>query len=286
MTPYKAVLTIAGSDSSGGAGIQADIKTISAIGCYAASVITSLTAQNTLGVQKVEKISADFIYQQLESVLTDIHFDAIKIGMIQHAENAAVIISCIQKFHPKNIVIDPVMVSKNGCLLMDADAVPVLTSTLFPCAILVTPNIPEAEKLLNKKIDSLEDMKMAAFDLSNIAKTSILLKGGHLKDVDSPDVLYLFSEKKFYFFNTKRIDTKNTHGTGCTYSSAIAAYLAHGYSLVEAVSAAKNYIFQAILSGSKRLLGRGYGPVHHFYERNNRACAGMTRTLEVEPNDI
>jgi hydroxymethylpyrimidine/phosphomethylpyrimidine kinase len=262
---YLPVLTIAGSDSSGGAGIQADIKAISALGGYAASVITALTAQNTLGVQRIEKVSPAFIALQLESVFSDIHFKAIKIGMVHTIENVGVIAAAISKFKLENIVIDPVMISKNGSRLIDKDTVFEMQNQLFPRAILITPNLPEAENLSEMKIANFQDMEKVAMTLGEKFKTHILVKGGHLNSPEASDVLYNKANKKFVWFRSDRIETSHTHGTGCTYSSAIAVCLAKGMTLTDAISAAKNYVNQAISAVKKRRLGQGIGPVDHFY---------------------
>jgi hydroxymethylpyrimidine/phosphomethylpyrimidine kinase len=262
---YVPVLAIAGSDSSGGAGIQADIKVISALGAYAASVITALTAQNTLGVQNIEKVSSVFVAQQLESVFSDINFKAVKIGMIHTIENVRVIASAIVKYKLKNIVIDPVMISKNGSRLIDVGTVFEMQNQLFPLVSLITPNLIEAENLSGIHISNFQDMEKVAISLGRNYKTNILIKGGHMNGPEASDVLYNDESNKCIWFRSNRIDTDHTHGTGCTYSSAIATCLAKGMILTDAIFAAKQYVVQTITAGKKRKLGHGIGPVDHFY---------------------
>jgi len=263
------VLTIAGTDPSGGAGIQADIKTISANGCYAASVITALVAQNTLGVQAIQEVSADFLMQQLNSVFSDLEISAIKIGMLHNKAIIKTISSTLEQIRPKNIVLDPVMVAKNGCVLLPEEIIDYLKEKLFPLVDLITPNLFEAEKLLGKKIETLNKMESAAEELGKTFNINVLVKGGHLDTQESSDVLYLTKESSHHWFHTARIHTKNTHGTGCTLSSAIASYLAHGHTLQKAIHASKQYLTNAIKSGSMLQIGHGCGPVNHFYLLEN-----------------
>lgn len=259
------VLTIAGSDSSGGAGIQADIKTISATGCYAASVITALTAQNTQGVQAVHTIPTNFIEEQLDSVFNDITFDAVKIGMLFDINIMDVIANSLLKFNPGYVVLDPVMFSKSNCELLKSDAIGYLKKYLFPICKLITPNINEAERLLGTVICNELDMELAATKLGVKYLTNVLIKGGHLDSTHSPDVLYSYNDAKCYWFTAERIHTLNTHGTGCTLSAAIASYLAQDYSLNDAIATAKNYLTDAIRFGSELQIGKGFGPVDHFF---------------------
>jgi len=261
----KSVLTIAGSDSSGGAGIQADIKSISATGCYAASVITALTAQNTLGVQAISEVTPEFVEQQLESVLSDLAIVAVKIGMLHNAKIITVVASALQKFKPRFVVLDPVMLSKNNCELLDVKTLPVLIEKIFPLVTLITPNLMEAELLLNIKIKTSLEQESAAIKMGNQFRVNVLIKGGHLSGEQSSDVLYLYENSQCYWFNSKRIDSRNTHGTGCSLSSAIASYLAREYSLIEAVELAKKYVTQAIIAGATLKVGSGYGPLDHFF---------------------
>ncbi len=262
---YKA-LTIAGSDSSGGAGIQADLKTFSALGCYGMSVITALTAQNTTGVRSVHPVPALFVEEQLQAVLEDIVPDAVKIGMTHSLETIQTMARLLTRYELKSIVLDPVMISQSGDPLMDTGAVDAITSALMPLAAVVTPNIPEAEAILNRRIMTEQDMIQAAQELSLFGSQAILLKGGHLKGEKSPDILFISKENRLVTLEAERIETRNNHGTGCTLSSAIAAFLARGFSLVEAVKKAKAYLTEAIKKGTDYSIGHGHGPVHHFYE--------------------
>jgi hydroxymethylpyrimidine/phosphomethylpyrimidine kinase len=259
------VLTIAGSDSSGGAGIQADIKVISATGCYAASVITALTAQNTLGVQAIHDITPDFVQQQLDSVFNDLKIRSVKIGMLHNAKIIAVVSSALQKFKPNYVVLDPVMTSKNGCELIDPHTIPLLREMIFPYVTLITPNLIEAELLLDIKIHTSSEQELAAIKLGNQFKVNVLIKGGHLDGQQASDVLYLYESTACYWYHADRIDSKNTHGTGCSLSSAIASYLAKNYSLKDAIDHAKKYLTKAIEFGTTLQIGRGCGPVDHFY---------------------
>ena len=263
---YQKVLTIAGSDSGGGAGIQADIKAISACGCYAASAITAVTAQNTLGVVAVEGLSPTIIRQQIEAVLQDIGADAVKIGMLHSAEIVTVVAEELRKYAIKNVVLDPVMVSTSGHRLIEDSAVGVLQSALMPLARIITPNIPEAEILLGRSISQQESMPEAAKSLAEKYGVSVLLKAGHMVDEELVDIFYNHETGEVLPFSTHRVDSRNTHGTGCTLSSALAAQLAKGYSLNEAVRRAKQYITAAILTGAEFEIGHGHGPVCHFYE--------------------
>jgi hydroxymethylpyrimidine/phosphomethylpyrimidine kinase len=268
MKPNKipCVVTIAGTDPSGGAGIQADIKAISATGCYAASIITALVAQNTQGVQAIQEVPLAFIDQQIESVFSDLTVHAVKIGMLHNKKVIELITSKLEKYKPDYVVLDPVMVAKDGSSLMEPDTIAFLKENLFSLATLITPNLPEAEKILSVKIHTVSDMECAAKKIGE--NVNVLLKGGHLETERSSDVLYVNSE--MHWFHAERIKTKNTHGTGCSLSSAIASYLAQGYFLPEAVSAAKQYLTKAIQSGSQFQIGRGHGPVDHFYFLRNK----------------
>jgi hydroxymethylpyrimidine/phosphomethylpyrimidine kinase len=258
-------MTIAGSDSSGGAGIQADIKTISATGCYAASVITALTAQNTCGVQSIYGISPDFIIKQSHAVLSDLPVQTIKIGMLHNQETIRAVEAVISAYPMPHIVLDPVMVSKNGCSLLDQHAISALLEYIIPHVFLITPNLSEAEKILGLSIKTADEMMFAAEEIATQYHVSVLLKGGHLNGAHSSDVLYDFKKKSLHWFHEKRINTRHTHGTGCSLSSAIASFLAQDYNLHEAVLRSKNYITQAIISGSQHQLGQGCGPIDHFY---------------------
>lgn len=264
---YRRVLTIAGSDPSGGAGIQADIKTISAMGCYAASAITSVVNENTVGVYGVHDIPVDFVRGQVESVLDDIGADAVKIGMLHSAELTHAMAELLCERGIRNVVLDPVMVATSGGDLMLDEAVEVLKSELIPLARIITPNIPEAERLLGgRKIASVDDMKEAASDLTDLG-ASVLLKGGHLKGDVMIDVLCNVESMQRLELPSDRIKTENTHGTGCTLSSAIASGLALGKGLTPAVVAAKEYMTGAIAAGAEYEIGKGPGPVCHFWRQ-------------------
>ena len=256
----RTALTIAGSDSSGGAGIQADIKTMTMNGVYAMSAITALTAQNTTGVFAVQESSPEFLREQIDAVFGDIFPDAVKIGMVSSSELIRVIAGSLRKWGAKNIVVDPVMVSTSGAKLIDDDAVQTLADELLPLAVIATPNIPEAEILSGMKILDESGMTQAAEKISSRFGCSVLLKGGHMVN-DAND--YLFDGESGTWFTGKRIDTRNTHGTGCTLSSAIAANLAKGYDLAESVSLAKEYISGAL--GAMLDLGKGCGPMKHSF---------------------
>lgn len=256
----KKVLTIAGSDCSGGAGIQADLKTISAFGMYGMSVITALTAQNTLGVRGVCTTDKEFTELQISSVFEDIFPDAVKIGMVSDSGNIQVIKDGLKRYNAINIVLDTVMVSTSGHSLIDEDAKDVLIKGLIPIADIITPNIAEAEVLSGIVINEKDDMVRAAKIISDITDAAILIKGGHLNDC-ADDLLYSYGKTKW--FKGEHIDNENTHGTGCTLSSAIACGLAEGYSIEESVLNAKSYLTGAIKSGLD--IGKGRGPLNHMY---------------------
>ena len=264
---YHTVLTIAGSDSGGGAGIQADLKTFSAIGCYGMSVITALTAQNTRRVTGIHAVPPSFAEEQMEAVFTDIGADAIKIGMLYSAELIEVVAQQLNKHGQDKIVLDPVMVAQSGDKLLQDDAIEAIKEHLMPLAEVVTPNLPEATVLLGRELQGLEEMQKAARDLARHGSKSILIKGGHSDDDDrSTDLFYLTREDRFVMLEGDRIETRNNHGTGCTLSSAIASYLAKGFTTEDAVRKAKIYITEAIRSGAAYELGGGHGPVNHFFE--------------------
>lgn len=258
----KAVLSIAGSDCIGGAGIQADIKTMTVNGVYAMSAVTALTAQNTLGVRSIENVSADFLKQQLDAVFEDIFPEAVKIGMIPSVELVLTVAGRLKKYKAVNIVTDPVMVATSGATLVKNDAVEALTKELFPISALITPNIPEAEVLSGMKIKSGADMEFAAKKLGVGYGCAVLVKGGHSVN-DANDVL--FDNGKIKWFKTQRVENPNTHGTGCTLSSAIASELAKGNGVEESVYRAKEYITKALMAGLD--IGKGKGPLMHnpFY---------------------
>lgn len=262
---YKCVLTIAGSDSGGGAGIQADIKTISACGCFAMSAITAITVQNTVGVNNIHPVPVSIIEGQIDAVLKDIGADAIKIGMLHSSEVIITVRNCLKRFPIRNIVLDPVMVSTSGHKLMQDEAIETLKRELLYEVRVITPNIPEAEILLNRKISHKDELPSLAKELSSNRKVSVLLKAGHLTKKELTDIFYNAETDEIVILKSERIETRNTHGTGCTLSSAIAAHLAKGLSLNKAVETAKEYINAAIIEGANYQIGNGHGPVHHFY---------------------
>lgn len=257
----KKVLTIAGSDCSGGAGIQADLKTIQAHGMYGMSVITSITAQNTTGVYGVYDVTPEYVEKQIKAIFEDIVPDAVKIGMVSNAGIIKGIVSSLKKYEAKNIVVDPVMVSTSGCMLLETEAGNLLMYELLPMADIMTPNIPEAEVLSGIRINTEEDMLNAAKQIYEQNGGTVLIKGGHLKD-SANDLLYTEGEAEW--FEAKRIENHNTHGTGCTLSSAIACNLACNRTVKESVLRAKKYVYCAISAGLD--LGKGDGPLWHDVE--------------------
>ena len=264
----KTSLTIAGSDCSGGAGIQADLKTFSAYGVFGMSVITAITAQNTQGVTAVQNIDADMVSKQIAAIFDDIDVDAVKIGMVSDASIIKMIAEDLKKYQAKNIVLDPVMISKSGFDLLQPEAREALIEHLLPLADIITPNLPEAEVLVGKKLETIKDMEKAALVIHNMGVQNVLIKGGHRsKELSAVDIL--FDGRKITQFESERIDTKNTHGTGCTLSSAITANLARGLNMIEAVGEAKEYITTAIKFALD--IGHGHGPTHHFHTLYERA---------------
>jgi len=261
---YYRALTIGGSDNSGGAGIQADLKTFSALGCYGMSVITALTAQNTKGVQGIHETDPKFIEKQINSILEDIGVDVIKIGMLFNVSVIKTVARCLLEIKNCPIVLDPVMYAKSGDLLLQDDAVESIKNELFPLATIITPNIPEAEALLDYSIESLESMQQAASDLNKLVPKAVVIKGGALSARTSDDCLVIEGGNP-QWLKQERIETKNLHGAGCTFSSAIAAFLARSYNLENAIKEAKNYLTQALIAGADKNLGHGKGPVMHFY---------------------
>lgn len=260
---YITALTIAGSDSCGGAGIQADMKTMVAIGVYAASVITSVTSQNTQGVYRVEPMSAESVGSQMHAVFDDMVVDAVKIGMLANVDIIKAVASGIRTYKPHNVVVDPVMVSTSGHALMTDDAVETFIGEMLPVATLLTPNIPEAERLSGVKIRSAEDMDEAALAICSLGCGTVLIKGGHLDGEVKTDKLYVDGKMVAAYENTA-VDTRNTHGTGCTLSSAIASFLAKGETMAEAVGHAVEYLHNAIEKGKNINQGKGHGPVCHY----------------------
>lgn len=262
----KNLLTIAGSDSCGGAGVQADLKTFCAHGTYGMSVITAVTAQNTMGVFDVMDVTPKCIGAQIDAVFKDIRVDAVKIGMVSQTETINMIADKLLEYKPEFVVVDPVMISKSGYDLLNPEAKEALIKRLIPLAYVLTPNLPEAEAITGMKIENLDQMKKAAEKIYAMGAKNVLVKGGHLED-DASDIL--FDGKEMYKFEGKRINTKNTHGTGCTLSSAIAANLGKGMNVYDAVKEAKDYITVAIEHSIE--LGGGVGPTNHFYQLYKKA---------------
>jgi len=258
----KVALTIAGSDSSGGAGIQADLKTFQAIGVFGMSVITAVTAQNTQKVYAVQEIRPQMVESQIQCLFEDAEIHAVKIGMVSSIALIESIAGALGKVKAPPVVLDPVMISKSGYRLLRQDAQEALVKNLFPLAAVVTPNIYEAEALIGEKITTVEKMKAAAADILKLGAEKVVVKGGHLGEEQATDILY--DGTRFKELQSERIETKNTHGTGCTFSSAIAAYLALGKDFFNAVSSAKTYITGAITHALP--IGKGYGPTHHFFD--------------------
>ena len=256
----RTALSIAGSDSSGGAGIQADIKTMTANGVYAMTAITALTAQNTTGVTGIMEVTPEFLAQQLDSIFTDIRPDAVKIGMVSSSALIQVIAEKLKEYKAENIVVDPVMVATSGSKLISDDAIETLKTCLMPLSSILTPNIPEAEVLAEMKVETEEEMILAAKKISETFHCAVLCKGGHQLN-DANDLLYRDGEYKWFY--GKRIQNPNTHGTGCTLSSAIASNLAKGYSMDESVKRAKDYISEALEAMLD--LGKGSGPMKHCF---------------------
>ncbi len=265
----RTALTIAGSDSCGGAGVQADIKTMTANGVYAMSAITALTAQNTTGVKNIMEATPQFLADELDCIFTDIFPDAVKIGMVSSTQLITVIAEKLKQYDAKNIVVDPVMVATSGSRLISDDAISVLQNNLFSVATLITPNIPEAEVISGMKITNERDMITASKFISEKFDCAVLCKGGH-KVNDANDLLY--SNGNAVWFNGKRIDNPNTHGTGCTLSSAIASNLAKEFSLAESVRRAKDYISGALADMLD--LGKGSGPMNHGFDINSKFARG------------
>lgn len=255
------VLTVAGSDSGGGAGIQADLKTFAALGVYGTSVVTSVTSQNTLSVLGTEDISLESIESQLRAVISDIGYDSVKTGMLSNSDVVVLVSKMLTTDNPKPLVVDPVMISKSGDRLLDNDAVQVLLDKLIPLATVLTPNVPEAEVLSGMKIRTLDDVKVAAYKIVNLGAKTVVIKGGHLSGM--PKDIF-FDGDTYHEFGAQRIETKNTHGSGCTFASALAAGLARGVNLLDAVRAAKEYVTDAIRYAYD--IGQGHGPLNHFYK--------------------
>lgn len=263
MKKYTRALTIAGFDGSGGAGIQADLKVFSALGCYGMTVLTAMPIQNTQGVSKLYEIPVSSVGEQIYANLSDIGADVIKIGMVYSVEIIEVIIESLKEFMPMRIVLDPVMIAKSGDRLLSKDAIGSLRDKLLPLVDVVTPNLLEASEFLGRTIRTRKEMERAGRDLVELGCKAVVVKGGHSDDVLAGDCL-VEKSGEVRWFESERIETRNTHGTGCSFSAAIAAYLAKGVSMGDAVSLAKSYIDEAIRGGSSFSIGKGNGPVHHF----------------------
>ena len=268
---YPKVLSIAGSDSSGGAGIQADLKTFSALGVYGATAITAITAQNTQGVNSQFALEPQMVYDQIAAVMDDIEPSVVKIGMLSNTAIVEAVAKALHDYRPSFIILDPVIVSSTGHRLLSIEAQETIKEKLIPIADLLTPNIPEMKALTDSSLSSLEEKKEAAQQLFNLGAKAILLKGGHEEGEVKTDVLFVSQQttdngqQTLSMFTSETVVTKNTHGTGCTLSSAIAAFIARGLSLEDAISEGKNYVTEAIRAGADINIGKGIGPVNHFF---------------------
>lgn len=260
---YIATVTIAGSDSCGGAGIQADIKTMSALGCYAASVITAVTVQNTMGVSAVHAVPPEIVAGQIRAVMDDIRPQAVKVGMVNDINTIKTIADTLAEYDIEHLVVDPVMVATSGARLMQDDAVGVFTDRLMPLATLLTPNVPEAEVLSGISINDKSSMDNAARIIQDKGCQSLLIKGGHIEGRKIDRLYTSMGREREY--EAANVATRNTHGTGCTLSSAITSYLAMGYAIGEAIAAAKEWLTGALIAGANVEIGSGHGPVNHFY---------------------
>ena len=259
--PIPKAMTIAGSDSGGGAGIQADLKTFAALGVYGASTLTAITAQNTVAVTAVHELPVDLIDAQIDAVVTDIGVDAVKTGMLSSAAIVETVAAAVQRHTLANLVVDPVMIAKSGDALLRPEAVNALRDRLLPLAAVVTPNLPEAETLTGLSITTDADIRRAAEQIVGRGARAVVVKGGHR---DGPAVDLFYDGVRFQEFTAPRLDTRNTHGTGCTFAAALAAGLARGQDLMAAVAQAKDYVTEAICHAYP--LGQGHGPLHHFYK--------------------
>jgi hydroxymethylpyrimidine/phosphomethylpyrimidine kinase len=276
----KKVLTIAGSDSGGGAGIQADLKTFSALGVFGMSAITALTAQNTIGVQGIFQIDPKFVAQQIDSVMSDIGADAWKTGMLSNAEIIQVVADRASFYSIELLVVDPVMVAKSGDSLLNSKATSTLISKLIPLAYVITPNLHEAQNLVGLKISKIDEVQESAVKIFEMGAKNVVIKGGHVHDVnESIDILY--DGKKFIEFRSPRIKTKNTHGTGCTFASGIAAELAKGNDVKNAVHIAKAYLTSAIQRADNLLIGKGHGPTDHLQGNVVKANLDLVSVREI-----
>jgi len=261
---YTPVLTIAGFDGSGGAGIQADIKTFSALGCYAASVLTALPVQNTQGVRNIYPVPIQAVADQIRAVLDDIFPKAIKIGMVHNAELAGIIIDTLAEYPPIPIVFDPVMVATSGHRLIEEDTISTIIERLLPIAEIITPNMDETSILAKIPVRTLQEMEIAGTKIKSLGTKALLMKGGH-QETKKITSVFVDADEKTYRFETLKFETNNTHGSGCTLSSAIAAYIAQGKTLLDAVTLAQQYVYQAIKQGKDVVTGKGNGPLNHFF---------------------
>lgn len=261
---YPSVLTIAGFDGSGGAGIQADIKTTSALGCFSTSVLTALPVQNTQGVRAIYPIPVEAVSDQIKAILDDIFPDAIKIGMVHTPQLVETIVTTLSQYKSIPIVFDPVMVATSGHRLIEQETIKAITEQLFPIADVITPNMDEASILADMPVETLDDLYIAGNKIKQLGCKSILLKGGH-QESSSITSLFYDEYEKYHAFTTSKFNTHNTHGSGCTLSSAIAAYIAQGKTLYDAVSLGQQYVYQAIESGIDVQTGQGNGPLNHFF---------------------
>lgn len=284
---YPIVLSIAGSDCSGGAGIQVDLKAISALGAYAATAITAITVQNTVGVKDILPIPTGYVAGQIRAVMDDLHPNVIKIGMVNDADIIRTIAGCLREYAPLKVIYDPVMVSTSGHRLVEEDAISVIKAELFPLCTLITPNLYEAEILSGRKIRTSSEMKEAANLLCQWGNYAVLLKGGHLEGDSMKDLLILpDSPSSPILLESPKVESRNTHGTGCSLSSAIAALCARGKSLTDAVKGAKQYVYQGILHGSDVHVGEGHGPLNHFYAPVSMEKHLRTDTLRPDGDPI
>ncbi len=269
MAQYATTLSIAGSDSSGGAGIQADLKTFSALGTYGMTAITAITAQNTTGVSSIMPVTPQMVADQIDAVFSDIRPDAVKIGMLMNSQIIVSVAHCLQRWKPRHIVLDPVMIATSGSRLIDEEAISTLISLLLPMATVVTPNRPEAECIAGGgiRICDAASAATAAKAILNLGAKAVLIKGGHIDtgNGEMTDFLFTQGNNDTEVFTGKMVDTRNTHGTGCTLSSAIAAELAKGHTLTEAVGLAKQYLSKAVEAGASVSVGHGHGPVNHLF---------------------
>ncbi|WP_456103528.1 bifunctional hydroxymethylpyrimidine kinase/phosphomethylpyrimidine kinase [Prevotella sp.] len=261
---YICALTIAGSDCSGGAGIQADVKVMSALGVYAATAITAVTVQNTKGVKYVQAIDSSLVSGQIKAVMEDVNPVVLKIGMVNDSETIQAIADVLKTYPKREIIIDPIMFSTSGVRLMQEEAFETFCSLLLPMATLLTPNLPEAEWLSKMKIANVKDVEVAAQKVLNMGCNAVLIKGGHLSGSIKTDRLYM-ANGRTHTYEHPTIDTRNTHGTGCTLSSAIASYIARGLDIPNAIAFANNYLYKAMLAGKDIYVGKGKGPVNHFF---------------------